>query len=181
MSTWQIDPAHTDVAFSAKHLMVTTVRGKFDKVEGTLELDEDDPTRSLGEIRVAAASVSTGFEARDNHLRSADFFDAEIHPWIHTRVTSIDPAGDRWKVNTDVTIREVTRPVTFDAEFLGVVPNMQGGRHVGFHLEAKVNRKDWALDWNVALEAGGWLVGDVITLQVDVAADQAAGTGQKTA
>lgn len=181
MSTWQIDPAHTDVAFSAKHLMVTTVRGKFDKVEGTLELDEDDPTRSRGEIRVAAASVSTGFEARDNHLRSADFFDAETHPWIHTRVTSIEPAGKRWKVNTDVTIREVTRPVTFDAEFLGVVPNMQGARHVGFHLEAKVNRKDWGLDWNVALEAGGWLVGDAISLQVDVAADQAAGTGQKAA
>lgn len=174
MDTWKIDPAHTDIAFSAKHMMVTTVRGKFDQVEGELLLDEHNPTNSRGEIRVAAASVSTGFEQRDQHLRSADFFDAANHPWIVARVTDIEQKGDRYLVHTDVTIRGVTRPVTLEAEFLGVVKSMQGGRHAGFHLEGKVNREDWGLTWNMGLEAGGWLVGKEIRLDIDIAADAAA-------
>ncbi len=172
MTTWKIDPAHTDVLFSAKHMMVTTVRGKFERVEGELEIDEDAPLTSSGEIRIAAASLATGVDRRDAHLRSADFFDADTHEWIVARTTGIEPKGSGYRVHTDVTIRGVTRPVTFEAEFLGVVPNFEGGRHAGFHLRGKVNRKAWGLDWNVALEAGGWLVGDEITLEVDVAADE---------
>jgi len=172
MSTWKIDPNHTDVLFSAKHMMVTTVRGKFHQVEGELELDEADPTRSRGEIRAAAASLNTGVEMRDNHLRSADFLDAEHHPWVVARATGIEPAGDRYRVEAELTIRDETRPVMFDAEFLGFYASMQGGRRVGFHLDARLMRKDWGLNWNVALEAGGWLVGDEVHLEVDVAADE---------
>jgi polyisoprenoid-binding protein YceI len=176
MTTWQIDPAHTDVLFSAKHMMVTSVRGKFERVEGTLELDEDDPTASRGEIRTAAASLATGVERRDAHLRSADFLDADAYEWIVAKTTGIERRGDAFVVHADLTIRGVTRPVTFDAEYLGVVRNLAGGRHVGFHLRGTVNRKEWGLDWNMALEAGGWLVGDEIKLEVDVAADEATET-----
>lgn len=176
MSNWKIDPHHTDVLFSAKHMMVTTVHGKFDQVEGELNLDEADPTRSRGEIRAAASSLSTGVEMRDNHLRSADFLDAENHPWIVARTTAIERADDRYRP-VDLTIRDETRPVTFDAEFLGFYTSMQGGRRVGFHLDAKLMRKDWGLNWNMALEAGGWLVGDEVHLEVDVAADEAPTSG----
>lgn len=174
MSTWKIDPAHTDVAFSTKHMMVTTVRGKFDEVEGEIELDEANPTAASGEIRVSTASLSTGFEARDQHLRSADFFDAEKHPNIVARLVSVEPRGDDYRVIADVTIRGITRPVTFEAELNGVVPGMRGGRHAGFRLVGKVNREDWGLNWNVALEAGSWLVGREIKLDIDVALDQVA-------
>ena len=176
MSTWKIDPNHTDVLFSAKHMMVTTVRGKLHQVEGELELDEADPTRSLGEIRAAAGSLNTGVEMRDNHLRSADFLDAEHYPWVVARTTAIERADDQYRVEAELTIRDETHPVTFEAEFLGFYPSMQGGRRVGFHLEATVLRKDWGLNWNMALEAGGWLVGDEVRLEVDVAADEVTAT-----
>jgi polyisoprenoid-binding protein YceI len=173
MGTWKIDPAHTDVSFSAKHMMITTVRGKFDRVEGALELDEAQPTRSRGEIRVGAASLSTGFEARDQHLRSADFFDVEKHEWIVVRTTSVElQDSGTYNVTADVTIRGETRPVTFDVAYLGTTPGMTGARHAGFSARAKVNRKDWGLNWNMALEAGGWLVGDEIKLDIEVAADE---------
>jgi polyisoprenoid-binding protein YceI len=175
MTTWKIDPAHTDVSFSAKHMMITTVRGKFAQVEGELELDENEPRNSRGEIRVAAASLSTGFDARDQHLRSADFFDVETHPWIAVVTTGVKPKDDgTYAVSADVTIRGVTQPVTFDVEYLGTTPGMRGGRHAGFTARTKVNRKDWGLNWNMALEAGGWLVGDDIKLEIDVAADEVA-------
>ena len=168
MSTWKIDPNHTDVLFSAKHMMVTTVRGKFHQVEGELELDEDDPTRSRGEIRAAVASLNTGVEMRDNHLRSEDFLDAEHHPWVVARTTAIERADDRYRIQAELTIRDETRPVTFDAEFLGFYPSMQGGRRVGIHLEAKLMRKDWGLNWNMALETGGLLVGDEVNISIEL-------------
>jgi polyisoprenoid-binding protein YceI len=175
MTTWKIDPAHTDVSFSAKHMMITTVRGKFAQVEGELKLDENEPRNSRGEIRVAARSLSTGFDARDQHLRSADFFDVEAHPWIAVATTGVKAKDDgTYAVSADVTIRGVTQPVTFDVEYLGTTPGMRGGRHAGFTARATVNRKDWGLNWNVALEAGGWLVGDDIKLEIDVAADEVA-------
>jgi len=178
-TTWKIDPAHTDVAFSAKHMMVTTVRGKFDQVEGEISLDENDPTAASGEIRIAAASLSTGFDARDQHLRSADFFDAGTSPWIVATVRKIAPKGDDYVVTADVTIRGITKPVTFEAEINGIVPGMRGGRHAGFHLVGKVDREAWGLTWNVALEAGSWLVGRDVKLDIDVALDEVAVAGQE--
>lgn len=173
MSTWRIDPAHTDVSFSARHMMVTTVRGKFREVEGTLTLDEAEPTRSSGRFRVAAASVDTGVDPRDNHLRSPDFFDVERFPAITFRSTAVEArGGDRYAVTGELTIRDTTRSVTFDVELLGFYRSMQGGRRVGLGVATQLNRKDWGLNWNIALEAGGWLVGETATLSIDVAADE---------
>ena len=161
MATFAIDPAHTDVLFSAKHMMVTTVRGTFTDVAGTVEINETDPTASHAEIVVKAASLDTGFGARDTHLRSDDFFGAETYPEIRVMSTAVRPkGGNDYVVTADVTIRDVTRSVDFDVEFLGFFTGMDGARRAGFSAKAKVNRKDWGLDWNVALEAGGWLVGE---------------------
>lgn len=175
MTTWTIDNAHTQVNFSAKHMMVTNVRGTFHDVHGTIELDENDPAKSRGEFRVSAASVDTNFAARDTHLRSADFFDAERFPTISFVSTDISLVGDdHFKVVGDLTIREVTKPVTFDVTLEGIVPGMGGGRHAGMTATAKIVRDDWDLNWNVALEQGGWLVGKEIKLDIAVAADEVA-------
>ena len=132
MTTWQIDTAHTVVGFTAKHMMITKVRGIFKGVTGTIEFDEADPTRSSVEVAIPAATVETGMEPRDNHLRSADFLDAENHPTLTFRSTSIAPRGDRWAITGDLTIRGVTRPVVLDTEALGIVTGMDGRRHAGF-------------------------------------------------
>lgn len=175
MTTWNLDPAHTQVNFSAKHMMVTTVRGTFHDVQGTIELDETDPTRSRGEFRVGAGSVDTSFAARDAHLKSPDFFDAETHPEIVFVSTAVEQVGDdRFKVTGDLTIKETTRPVTFDVELDGIVPGMTGARHAGLSATAKIHRDDWGLNWNVALEQGGWLVGKDIKLEIAIAADEVA-------
>jgi polyisoprenoid-binding protein YceI len=177
MTTWKLDSAHTQISFSAKHMMVTTVRGQFHDVQGTIELDEVDPTQSRGEFRVAAASVDTNFGARDTHLRSADFFDAEQYPAITFVSTSVEPVrGNQYKVNGDLTIRDVTKPITFDVELDGIVPGMSGARHAGLSATTKLDRDAWGLNWNVALEQGGWLVGKEIKLDITVAADEVAAT-----
>lgn len=173
MATFAIDPIHTDVLFSAKHMMVTNVRGTFTELAGTIDLDETDPTASHAEITIKAASIDTGFGARDTHLRSDDFFDVETWPEIRVASTAIRAkGGNDYIVSADVTIRDVTKSVDFEVEFLGFYPAMDGARRAGFSAKAKVNRKDWGLNWNVALEAGGLLVGDQIKLEVDVAFQQ---------
>ena len=173
MATFAIDQAHTDVLFSAKHMMVTTVRGTFRDVSGTVQLDETDPTAASAEIVVKAASVDTAFGARDNHLRSEDFFAAERFPDIVVRSTHVRArGGNDYTVTADVTIRETTRPVDFDVEFLGFYVGMDGARRAGFTARTSIDRKDWGLDWNVALEAGGWLVSETINLEVEVAVQE---------
>lgn len=174
MSTWQIDTAHTVVSFTGKHMMITKVRGIFKDVTGTVEYDEADPARSSVEVAIPASTIETGMEARDNHLRSADFLDVESHPALTFRSTSIEPRGDRWAITGDLTIRGVTRPVVLDTEALGVVQGMDGRRHAGFAAATKIKRSDWGLTWNVGLEAGGWLVSDEISIELDVAADEVA-------
>lgn len=175
MATFAIDPAHTDVLFSAKHMMVTTVRGTFTEVSGTVEINETDPTASHAELVVKASSLDTGVGARDGHLRSNDFFDVETYPEIRVMSTAVRPkSGNEYVVTADVTIRDVTRSVDFDVEFLGFFTGMDGSRRAGFTAKAKVNRKDWGLDWNVALEAGGWLVGETVKLEIDVAVQELA-------
>jgi polyisoprenoid-binding protein YceI len=170
---WTIDGAHTDILFSAKHMMVTTVRGKFHDVDGTLVLDETDPTRSSADIRIEVESLNTGSAPRDAHLRSADFFDVETYPFITFRSTAVEHVrGDDYRITGDLTIRETTRPATFDATFLGFYTGMQGGRRAGLSARTRINRKDWGLGWNVALETGGWLVGEEVTIEIEVAVDQ---------
>ena len=175
MATFAIDAAHTDVLFSAKHMMVTNVRGTFTDVTGTVEINETDPSASHAEIVVKAASLDTGFGARDTHLRSGDFFATETYPEIRVMSTAVRPTGGNdYVVTADVTIRDVTRSVDFDVAFLGFYTGMDGARRAGFSARTKINRKDWGLDWNVALEAGGWLVSDTVKLEVDVAVQELA-------
>lgn len=182
MTTWNLDGAHTQVNFSARHMMVTSVRGTFHDVAGTIELDETDPTRSRGEFHVATASVDTNFGARDQHLRSADFFDAETYPHISFTSTEVRQAEDGvFVVTGDLTIRSVTRPATFDVVLEGIVPGMGGGRHAGLTATAKLDRDAWGLNWNVALEQGGWLVGKEIKLEIAIAADEVAAAERELA
>jgi polyisoprenoid-binding protein YceI len=182
LTDWTIDPAHTDVLFSAKHMMVTTVRGKFHDVGGTLHVDEANPTNSSAEIRIAAASLSTGNGQRDGHLRSPDFFSTEVHPTIAFRSTGIEQVGTAdFRITGDLTIQDKTRPIVFDATFLGFYTSMQGTRRFGLSARTIINRKDWGLGWNVALETGGWLVGENVTIEIEIAADEAAPAVRETA
>jgi polyisoprenoid-binding protein YceI len=174
MSTWQLDTAHTVVSFTAKHMMITKVRGIFKGVTGTLDFDEADPAASRVEVAIPAATVESGMEARDNHLRSADFLDADTYPELTFASTGIAPKGDRWAITGDLTIRGVTRPVVLDTEALGIVTGMDGRRHAGFEATTKIRRSEWGLTWNVGLEAGGWLVSDDVAIELEVAADELA-------
>ncbi len=174
-TTWNIDTSHADVQFSAKHMMVTTVRGKFSGVTGTLTLDEENPAASGGTISLQAATVNSGFEARDNHLKSADFFDVEQYPEITFAATKVEPVGGTdYRVTGDLTIKGVTKPAIFDVEFLGTYQGFTPARRAGFHARTKIAREDWGLTWNMALESGAWLVGKEITLEIDLAAEEAA-------
>ncbi len=169
MKSWQLDPAHSQVAFAVKHMMVTTVRGRFDRFEVEIDLDDADPAKSSVVARIDPASINTGMEGRDQHLRGADFFDVGQYPEITFRSTKIERHGDDAKVHGDLTIRGETRPVTLDVEFNGIVPDMKGGRRAAFGATAKLSRKQWGLNWNVALESGGWLVSDDIKVEIDAA------------
>jgi polyisoprenoid-binding protein YceI len=161
---------------------VTTVRGKFHDVEGPLLGDEANPTNSSAEIRIAAASLSTGNGQRDGHLRSPDFFSTEVHPTIAFRSTGIEQVGTAdFRITGDLTIQDKTRPIVFDATFLGLYTSMQGTRRFGLSARTIINRKDWGLGWNVALETGGWLVGENVTIEIEIAADEAAPAVRETA
>jgi polyisoprenoid-binding protein YceI len=167
--TWSLDPHHTAVSFSAKHMGVATVRGRFDDVTADLELDDpNDPTTGSGTVTVKAASVNTGSEMRDNHLRSPDFFDAEKYPDIVFRLKSISKSGDdQYKVTGDLTIKGVTKEITLDYEHSGTVVDPMGNTKVGGTLTGTVNRTDWGLVWNVPLGGGGLLVGEKVKLEID--------------
>lgn len=161
--TWAIDPSHTEVGFVARHLMVSKVRGNFADVSGTVEVAEDI-TRSVVDVTAQIASVTTGSPDRDGHLKSADFFDAENFPVMTFRSTAFD--GET--LTGDLTIKDVTKPVTFDVEFGGVGQDPYGNTKAGFEATTTVNRKDWGLTWNAAVEGGGVLVSDKITITIDV-------------
>ena len=174
MNTWQLDTAHTTVSFTAKHMMITKTRGIFKGVTGTIDFDETNPSASSVSVVIPAATIETGTEARDNHLRSADFLDAEKFPTLTFQSTSIEQKGDRWAISGDLTIHGVTRSVVLDTGNLGIVTAMDGRRHAGFEAKTRIKRSDWGLTWNVGLEAGGWLVSDDVTIELEVAADELA-------
>jgi polyisoprenoid-binding protein YceI len=165
---WQIDPNHANVGFTGKHMLVSKVKGKFQEYEADLDINEADLANSSAVFRFNVASVESGFDQRDNHLRSADFFDAERYPHITFTSRSIEPlGGDRYRFAGDLTIREVTRPVTFEGEVAGPIQDPWGGTRLSLSAATKVNRKDWGLDWNLPLGAGNLLVSDEITLEID--------------
>jgi polyisoprenoid-binding protein YceI len=166
---WTLDPHHTTVSFSAKHLGVATVRGHFNKVDGEIELDDpNDPTTARGTIVVDAASVDTGNEGRDNHLRNADFFDVERYPQIRFQLKRVEKVGDdKYGVVGDLSIHGVTREIALDYEHNGAVTDPYGNLKVGGSLTGTLNRSDWGLAWNVPLGGGGMLVSDKIKLEID--------------
>lgn len=164
---WKIDPHHTLIEFSIKHMMITTVRGRFNSFDGTLFLNEQNPTASRVEGTVDVASIDTAAADRDNHLRSADFFDVEKYPKMSFRSTRIESlGGDRFKVYGDLTIKDVTRQIVFDVTSEGQGQDPWGNQRRGFSAAATLNRKDFGLNWNVALETGGWLVGDEVKISI---------------
>lgn len=174
-TAFNLDKTHTDVAFSTKHMMVTTVRGRFNGVDGTLNLDPDNPAASSGSFTVDTASIDTGVDQRDAHLRSADFLDADNYPALTFASTRVESrGGSDYRVTGDLTVKGVTRQVTFDVEFLGLYASMKGARRAGFHATTKINREDFGLTWNVALESGGWLVGKEIKIEIDLAVEEQA-------
>ncbi len=168
--TYDFDPAHSHVTFSVRHMMVAKVRGKLDPPVGSFTIAED-PTQSSVEVELDWSSVNTGDEARDNHLKSADFVDVEKHPAVTFRSTSVRHVkGERWEVLGDLTIQGITKPVTLDLEFNGVSNDPWGNVKAGFSATTKVNREDFGLTWNALLETGGVAVGKDVTIEIDVEA-----------
>jgi polyisoprenoid-binding protein YceI len=173
--TWTLDPAHSSVTFSAKHMMVTTVRGSMKIRDLDLEVDTERPERSKVRVAMDAASIDTGQEARDEHLRSADFLKTEEYPTVDFLSTKVVPTGrDAGELHGDLTIRGVTRPVVLAAAYAGIVPNMQGGQRAAFSATTTIDREDFGLTWNVALEAGGVLVSREIKVEIELAVVSAA-------
>lgn len=168
---YRIDPGHSRLGFVARHAMIAKVRGHFGDVDGTFQIDAVDPTRSSASVRVNVASVSTGDAQRDGHLLGPDFFDVESYPELSFASTRIDQVDDAtFRVQGDLTIRGITKPVTIDVEHTGVALDPFGNLRVGFEGKADVNRKDWGLTWNAALETGGILVSEKIKLELDISA-----------
>lgn len=166
--TWTLDKQHIDLGFSAKHMMVATVKGRFTDVDAEIELNEERPEASSVRATVAVASLSTGSADRDTHLTSADFLDAERYPQLTFVSTDVRRKGDdAFELTGDLTIRDVTRPVTLAGEFTGPVPSPWGDRRFGFSLTGAIDREDFGLTWNVALETGGVLVGKQIKLAIE--------------
>jgi len=167
--TWTIDSAHTRVVFSARHMMISNVHGRFETVNGTVEFDENNPTATRVDVQIDAASINTGEPQRDAHLKSPDFLDAENYPYLtfkSTRVEQID--NTTAKLYGDLTIRGVTRPVVLDVEYQGLAKSPWGATSAGFSASTKISRKEWGLEWNVALETGGFLVSDVVNITIEL-------------
>jgi len=168
---WEIDAAHSQATFSVRHMMISTVKGHFKVLSGHLHIDEQNPANSWVDAQVEAASIDTREERRDAHLRSPDFLDAANYPTLSFKSTKVEHvSGNEYNVIGDLTIRGVTKPVTFKAEYNGQGKNPWGMQVAALSAVAKINRKDWGLNWNQALEAGGWLVADDVKIEIDLEA-----------
>jgi polyisoprenoid-binding protein YceI len=169
--TWTVDPVHSEVSFVVRHLMVSKVRGRFDQFEGTITTTPD-PLQSSVTATVDLASVNTGNETRDNHIRSADFFHVEKHPTMTFRSTEIRPDGDDFLLDGDLTLRGVTRPVTFKLEVNGFGPDPYGGTRVGFSATAEINRNDWGVSFNGTIPGAGTAVvlSEKVTINLEIEA-----------
>jgi polyisoprenoid-binding protein YceI len=172
--TWVVDPAHSSVAFEVKHMMISTVRGLFREFDGTLEAAEDDPAHSRVRGTAKVASIDTGSPDRDEHLKSPDFFDAERYSEITYVSTRIEPlGGPDYRVTGDLTIKGVTRPVTMEASVEGAGEDPWGAERVGIRVRGRIDRKDFGLSWQQPLAKGGVLVGEDVTILIDVSAVRA--------
>ncbi|MDB4965149.1 MAG: hypothetical protein JWN44_838 [Myxococcales bacterium] len=176
---WNIDPSHSGVHFTVRHMVISKVRGAFDRWQGTVDFDEQNPSASKVSVRIEAASVDTRDEKRDAHLRSADFFDVENHPALtfeSTKVEKLD--GNDYRVTGKLTIHGITKEVALEAEYLGGGKDPWGNERLGFQARTAVNRKEFGLNWNQVLEAGGVLVGEKIEIALDVQAIKAQASEQ---
>jgi polyisoprenoid-binding protein YceI len=168
--TWVLDPAHTSVEFQVKHLMVAKVRGHFAGAQGALVIAED-PAESTAAITIDASTINTGVADRDAHLKSPDFLEVDAYPEIVFTSTGLEhDGGSDWKLHGELTIHGETRPATLDVEYNGVAQDPWGGTRAVFSAETKIDREQWGLTWNQALEAGGWLVGRDIKIALEVEA-----------
>jgi polyisoprenoid-binding protein YceI len=167
--TYTIDASHGQIEFSVKHMMVSTVRGRFKSYSGELEIDEANPANSKVAVTIDVASIDTGAEGRDAHLRSADFFDAEKYPTVTFVSERIEELGDEtYKVTGDLTIHGVTRELPLIITREGATTSMRGQKIQAFSATLAISRKDFGLEWNVALESGGWLVSDHVKISLDI-------------
>lgn len=169
--TWEIDPVHTGVEFSVRHAMVATVRGRFNVFSGTIEVGHE-LEGSTTEVTIDAASIDTGSEERDTHLRSPDFLDVERFPTLRFRATRVEPGEQEgeYRIFGDLTVRDVTREVDLAATYNGTATDPWGNLRAGLEAETTINRREWGLTWNSPLEAGGILVGDKVKITLDVSA-----------
>ncbi|MEP6573883.1 MAG: YceI family protein [Gemmatimonadota bacterium] len=173
-TAWTIDPTHSLVEFSAKHMMITTVKGRFADVSGTIHTDDANPANASVEATIQTASIDTRTEQRDQHLRTADFLDVEKYPTISFRSTRIEGKGADFKLTGNLTMHGVTKPITLDVTFEGRNKDPWGGERSGFSASGKLDRREWGLTWNQALETGGLLVSSDIKIHLDIQAIRAA-------
>ena len=172
LTTWQLDPAHSSIEFSVKHMMMTTVRGRFKEFQGTLSADEDHPQGCCVDVEIQTASIDTGMPDRDAHLRSPDFFDAERYPVIAFRSRGAEgdfaDEGDKFRVKGDLTIRDTTTEIVIDCVFQGRGKDPWGKERAGFSGTAEIDRREWGLKWNQVIETGGVLVANKVRIEVEV-------------
>jgi polyisoprenoid-binding protein YceI len=173
MKKWNVDAAHSSVGFSVKHMMVSKVRGSFGEFGADVEANETDLSNANIAFNINVASITTGNEDRDNHLRSADFFNVETYPEIKFVANDITKKGEDYEIAGDITIKDVTKPIVFEAEYGGKGTNPWGQEVVAFSAETKINREEFGLTWNQALETGGVLVGKDIKITVELEANPA--------
>lgn len=166
---WQIDSAHSHVQFSVRHMMISTVRGRFNTFSGTVEFDEDNPTSSTVDVVIDVASIDTREQQRDDHLRSPDFFDAANFPDMMFKSKRIEQTGGKnGRMIGDLTIKDITKEMTLDVEYAGQAKSPWGTTNAGFSASGSVDRKEFGLNWNQVLETGGILVGDTIKIDIEV-------------
>ena len=166
---WTIDNSHSEVNFKVRHMMISHVHGSFDRFSGTVNFDEVNPINTSVDVQIEISSINTNEEKRDTHLKSPDFFDAEKYPYMTFKSIKVDVIDEsNAKLTGDLTIRDLTRPVTLDVEYLGKQKAPWGVTNSGFSASARISRKDFGLNWNVALESGGWLVGDTVDISIEL-------------
>ena len=176
---WNVDTSHSSIHFTVRHLVMSRVRGSFDRWRGTVDFDAQNPEASKVSVHIDSASIDTHEPKRDEHLRSADFFDVEHHPALTFQSTRVEPlARGRFRLAGDLAMHGVTRTLELEVELLGESKDPWGNQRLGFQARTTINRRDFGLHWNQVLEAGGMLVGDTIEVEVDIEAVKAASARQ---